>query len=108
MNLKKRLYLTVFTCAIFANHLVIAQHNEPSFQLSPHWLSGSKPDEDSPIVLWKDHFAGLGVSHSRFSSSGVRSGAGFQDLKLKDISNNLPIPFESCLYLRTERDVKEP
>lgn len=78
MNLKKLMFLPLFIYAILPGSAVVAQHNELSFQLTPHWLSPLKLDETSQIAQGKDQFAGLGgLSYARFTSSGVGIRVGF-------------------------------
>lgn len=74
MKLKNLLFLAL----IFPGSEVIGQHNELSFQLTPHKLSALKLDETSTIARGKDQFAGFGgISYARFASSGVGIRAGF-------------------------------
>lgn len=78
MNLKKLVFLAISVYAILPASSVLAQHNELSFQLTPHWLSSLELDEPSQIVRGKDQFAGLGgLSYAHFTSSGLGLRAGF-------------------------------
>ncbi|MDP2414074.1 hypothetical protein [Daejeonella sp.] len=78
MNLKKLMFLALIDYAILSGSSVLAQHNELSFQLTPHWLSSLKLDETSQIAQGKDQFAGLGgLSYAHFTSSGLGLRAGF-------------------------------
>lgn len=78
MNLKKLMFLALFVYAILPGSSVLAQHNELSFQLTPHWLSPLKLDEASQIARGKDQFAGLGgLSYAHFTNSGFGIRAGF-------------------------------
>ncbi len=78
MNLKKLIFLALFVYAILPGSAVFAQHNELSFQLTPHWLSALKLDETSQIAQGKDQFAGLGgLSYAHFTNSGLGLRAGF-------------------------------
>lgn len=78
MYLKKLLFLALYVYTFLPGSSVLAQHNELSFQLTPHWLSPLKLDETSQIVQGKDQFAGLGgLSYARFTSSGLGIRAGF-------------------------------
>jgi len=78
MNLKNLIFLHLFVYAILSGSSVLAQHNELSFQLTPHWLSPLKLDETSQIVRGKDQFAGLGgLSYAHFTRVGFGIRAGF-------------------------------
>ena len=78
MNLKKLMFLAFVVFSVLPSSSLLAQHNELSFQLTPHWLSSLELDETSQIAQGKDQFAGLGgLSYAHFTSSGLGLRAGF-------------------------------
>ena len=79
MNLSKATFLPLFIYTISPSSIAVAQHNELSFQITPHWLAPVELNETSQIIAQeKAQFASLGgLNYAHFKRSGFGIRAGF-------------------------------